>query len=72
MLLTSQACYNAMNIVRKLGIKKNIAEKLENIGVTPNNYCEEVIPTKICRKFFREVTVQANGVKKKANDSFNN
>ena len=60
-----QACYDAINNFGKLGIKENFARKLKQIGqieVTPD--CEEVLRTKICRKFFRKVTVLANGVKK--------
>ena len=52
-------------ISKKLGIKEKLAEKLTQIGqieVTPD--CEEVLRTKISRKFFRKVTVLANGVKK--------
>ena len=48
-----------------LGIKENLVEKLKQIGqieVTPD--CEEVLRTKICRKFFSKVPVLANGVKK--------
>ena len=58
-----QACYDAINNLGKLGIKENLAEKLKQIGqieVTPD--CDEVLCTKICRKFFRKVTVL--GVKK--------
>ena len=54
-------------------MKGNLAEKLkeiEEIEVTPG--CEKVLPTKLCRKFFWKVTVLANGVKKKTNDSFSN
>ena len=50
----------------------NIAEKLKQIGqiqATPD--CEEVLGTKIGRKFFRKITVLANGVKK-SNASLNN
>jgi len=60
-----QACYGAINNFGKLGIKENLAEKLKQIGqieVTPD--CEEVLRTKICRKYFRKVTVLGNGVKK--------
>ena len=67
-----QACCDAINNFGKLGIKENLAEKLKQIGeiqVTPD--CEDVLRRKICRKFFRKVTVLANGVKK-INDSFNN
>ena len=62
------ACYEVINIFGKLGMKGNLAEKLkeiEEIEVTPG--CEKVLPTKLCRKFFRKVTVLANGVKKKKN-----
>ena len=44
---------------------ENLAEKLKQIGqigVTSDG--EEVLRTKICRKFFRKVTVLAIGVKK--------
>ena len=60
-----QACYDAINNFGKLGIKENLDEKLTQIGqieVTPD--CEKVLRTKISRKFFRKVTVLANGVKK--------
>ena len=60
-----QACYDAINNFGKLGIKENLARKLKQIGqikVTPD--CEEVLRTKISRKFFRKVTVLENGVKK--------
>ena len=57
--------YDAINNFGKHGIKENLAEKLkqiEEIEVTPD--CEEVIPTKFCRKFFRKFKALANGVKK--------
>ena len=44
----------------KIGIKENLAEKLKQIGqiqIIPD--CEEVLGTKIGRKFFRKVTVLA-------------
>ena len=53
-----------LNNFGKFGIKENLAKKLKQIGqtkVTPD--WEEVLHTKICRKFFRKVTVLANGVK---------
>ena len=59
------ACYDAINNFGKLRIKENLAEKLKQIGqieVTPD--C-----TKICREFFRKVTVLANGVKKSTTPS---
>ena len=58
-----QACYDAINNLGKLGIKEKIAEKLKQSGqieVTPD--CDEVLCTKICRKFYRKVTIL--GVKK--------
>ena len=52
-------------ISKKLGIKEKLAEKLKQIGrIEVNPDCEEVLRTKIWRKFFRKVTVPANGVKK--------
>ena len=52
-------------ISKKLGIKEKLAEKLKQIGrIEVNPDCEEVLRTKIGRKFFRKVTVLANGVKK--------
>ena len=47
-----QACHDAINIFGKLGVKKNVDAKMKQIKeieVTPD--CEEVLPTKICRKF---------------------
>ena len=47
-----QTCYDAINIFGKVGIKENLAAKLKQIGeveVIPD--CEEILPTKICRKF---------------------
>ena len=52
-------------ISKKLGIKEKLAEKLKQIGqIEVNPDCEEVLRTKVSRKFFRKVTVLANGVKK--------
>ena len=50
-------------ISKKLRMK--LAEKLKQIGrIEVNPDCEEVLRTKISRKFLRKVTVLANGVKK--------
>ena len=68
-----QDCYDTINNFGKLGIKENLAGKLKQIGqieVTPD--CEEVLRTKICWKFFRKVTVLANGVKKSTTASIIN
>ena len=68
-----QDCYHRINNFGKLGIKENLAGKLKQIGqieVTPD--CEEVLRTKICWKFFRKVTVRANGVKKSTTASIIN
>ena len=52
-------------ISKKLGIKEKPTEKLTQIGqIEVNPDCEEVLRTKISRKFFRKVTVLENGVKK--------
>ena len=62
-----------INNFGKIGIKENLAGKLKQIGqieVTPD--CEEVLRTKICWKFFRKVTVLANGVKKSTTASIIN
>ena len=55
-----QACYDAINVFGKLGIKENVDEKLERIKkieATPD--CEEVLPTKMCRKFPKYVRICA-------------
>ena len=52
LLLRFHACYDAINIFGKLGIRENLAEKLKQTGgieVTPD--CKDVLPSNICRKF---------------------
>ena len=51
-------------LTSRLASMRSIISESSNKGQIEIPDCEEVLRSKICRKFFRKVTVRANSVKK--------